>query len=58
MPELPAHPDDDTGSSAGAEPVIARMSRGRKAAVISVVLLLVVLMVVLHLTGVVGAGSN
>ena len=60
MPEMPSHPDDGTGSSAGAEPEIARMSRGRKAAVISVVLVLVlvVLVVVLHLTGVVGAGSN
>ena len=58
MPDLPSHPDDGTAAGAGNEPVITGMSRGRKAAVIAIVVALISLMVVLHLTGVLGKGSN
>jgi hypothetical protein len=59
MPDLPSHPDDDGAAvGSGTGPVNTGMSRGRKAALIAIVLLLVALVVVLHVAGVVGKGTN
>jgi hypothetical protein len=55
MPDLPSH--SDSGST-GTEPGIAPASRRRKAALVGLVVGLLVLFVVLHLTGVVGAESH
>ena len=52
---LPSH--HDTGSS-GSEPIVGGKSRSRGALLIVGAVGLVVLMLVLHLTGVVGAGSH
>ena len=57
MPDLPAHPGaDDPGPPPGAVPQSARRLRAAVIAVIVIVLLAV--MIVLHVTGVVGAGTN
>ena len=59
MPDLPVHPDDGTPGGSGAGPAVAGgVSRGRKVLAVAVVVVLVVLFVVLHLTGVVGAGGH
>jgi hypothetical protein len=55
MPELPAH--SDTGPAVP-EQVIEPTSRLRRLVIIGAVVAVVVLFVVLHLTGVVGAESH
>jgi hypothetical protein len=55
MPELPSH--QDTGP-AGSEVLIAGTSRRRKVIIAAAVVALVVLVAVLHLTGVVGGESH
>lgn len=53
--ELPAHPDNDKGSSHQRQTT----TRGRGTAfVIAVVIALFVAMILLHLTGVVGPGAH
>jgi hypothetical protein len=59
--ELPSHPEagpDTHPDSAAPDSAIAAPSRRRRALLITVVVALLVLIIVLHLTGVVGAGSN
>ena len=62
MPDLPSHPDSGTGAREVAElppdssgPPGARRLR---AAVIAAVIIVVLVIIVLHVTGVVGAGTN
>ncbi|GIH19032.1 hypothetical protein [Rugosimonospora africana] len=55
MPDLPSH--QDTGSGVSQTP-IAGVSRRRKVLVAVVVVALVVLVAVLHLTGVIGGESH
>ncbi len=55
MPELPSH--QDTGS-AGSEAPIAGGSRRRRVLVVAALVALVVLVAVLHLTGVVGGEGH
>jgi hypothetical protein len=55
MPELPSH--EDTDPAVPAAP-IAGMSRRRQVLIGAAVVALVVLVVVLHLTGVVGGESH
>jgi hypothetical protein len=59
MPDLPVHPDDGTPGGPAAGPAMTGgVSRGRKVLTVAVVVVLVALFVVLHLTGVVGAGGH
>jgi hypothetical protein len=55
MPELPSHQDTDP---AGSKAPIAGTSRRRTLLVAAVVVALVVLVAVLHLTGVIGGESH
>jgi hypothetical protein len=59
MANQPRHPDtsDDIGTSAGGVPDVAR-PRWKVALVIVVVIAVLALFIVLHVTGVVGAGTN
>jgi hypothetical protein len=57
MPDLPSH--RDTGSAGSTEPApIGGWSRGRKLLLVAVVVGVLVLLAVLHLTGVVGAEGH
>jgi hypothetical protein len=63
LPDLPAHPDFGTAEHpdqghGSSEPAIGGISRRRKIVIIGGVLALVVLVIVLHLTGVIGAEGN
>jgi hypothetical protein len=55
MPELPSH--EDTGPAVS-EPSIAGTSRRRKVLIASAVVAVLLLIAVLHLTGVVGGESH
>jgi hypothetical protein len=59
MANQPRHPDtrDETSPSAGAVPGAAR-PRWKTALVIVIVIAVLALFIVLHVTGVVGAGTN
>ena len=59
MADQPRHPDisDDTSSRAGAVPGTAR-PRWKAALLIAIVVAAVLLVIVLHVTGVVGANTN
>ncbi|MGH6657306.1 MAG: hypothetical protein ACRDVE_19155 [Actinocrinis sp.] len=57
MAELPAHPDTEP-RGADDEPAFAGVSRRRTMLGIAIAVVLVVLFVVLHLTGVVGAEGH
>ena len=60
MPDLPAHPDAGPGQAAepppGSRPPTVR--RLRIALIAAAVIALLALMIILHVTGVVGAGTN
>lgn len=59
MPELPSHPDTPPGrADPGVEPAVPGWSRVRKALVIALAVGLLVLVAVLHLTGVVGGEGH
>ncbi|MER5748589.1 hypothetical protein [Streptomyces sp. NPDC002088] len=60
MPELPSHPDTTPTSHTdlAVEPVVPGWSQGRKLLVIAAVIGLLVLVAVLHLTGVVGGEGH
>jgi len=55
MPDLPAHPDSSTPETSR-PPDGAR--RRRAAVIAAVVLAVLAVMIILHVTGVVGAGTN
>jgi amino acid transporter len=59
MANPPRHPDtsDDTSTGAGAVPGPARL-RWKAALLIAIVIAALVLMIILHVTGVVGANTN
>ena len=55
MPELPSH--EDTGPAVSEAPIVG-MSRRRKVLIVAAAVTLLVLIAVLHLTGVVGGESH
>jgi hypothetical protein len=57
MAELPRHPDDDRHTGLEHQQEAAKLT-WKTCAVVAVVVALVLAMVVLHLAGVVGPGSN
>jgi hypothetical protein len=60
MPDLPSHPDSAAGEAAEPPPDSSRPPGARRlrAAVIAAVVIVVLVIIVLHVTGVVGAGTN
>jgi dolichol kinase len=59
MPDLPSHPDTGTGAPPGPDRISgSRRSRWKTIAGIAVALLVLVVFVVLHLTGVIGPGEH